>query len=176
MAVRRRWWWREVVRRHSPAEPSARDVDLHSCWSTLQRRSRCTRVCIAPEARCTRVENSPKVYHGNENEVLFGTFIGGTTQSSLHDFFGCADNLFLLSHLCSSGHGAWGQCVPCWGASKTPRGKQIRAGMPAQPPQMPSPKSTLDLGQGGRFAEGSGKRRKIWPRGRFGLIFGANPI
>ena len=69
MAVRRRWWWREVVRRHSPAEPSARDVDLHSCWLTLQRRSRCTRVCIAPEARCTRVENSPKVYFGNENEV-----------------------------------------------------------------------------------------------------------
>ena len=35
--------------------------------------------------------------------------------------------------------------------------------MPAQPPQMPSPKSTplcLDLGQAGRFAEGSGKRRK----------------
>ena len=95
---------------------------------------------------------------------------------SLHDFFGCADNLFLLSHLCSSGHGAWGQCVPCWGASKTPQINRISAGMPAQPPQMPSPKSTLDLGQGGRFAEGSGKRRKIWPRGRFGLIFGAKPI
>ena len=82
----------------------------------------------------------------------------------------------LKSHLCSSGHGAWGQCVPCWGAAKTARGKQIRAGMPAQPPQMPSPKSTLFLSQGGRFAEGSGKRRKIWPRGRFGLIFGAKPI
>eukprot|EP00964_Phaeocystis_antarctica_P114935 scaffold78886_cov57-Phaeocystis_antarctica.AAC.1 len=26
-----------------------------------------------------------------------------------------------------------------------------------------------------RFAEGSGKRRKIWPRGWFGLIFGAKP-
>ena len=109
-------------------------------------------------------------------KFLFGTFIGGTTQSSLHDFFGCADNLFLLSHLCSSGHGAWGQCVPCWGASKTPQINRISAGMPAQPPQMPSPKSTLDSGQGGRLAEGSGKRRKIWPRGRFGLIFGANPI
>ena len=48
--------------------------------------------------------------------------------------------------------------------------------MPAQLPQMPSPRSTLDLGQGGRFAEGSGKRRKVWPRGRFGLIFGAKPI
>lgn len=58
MAARRRWWWRGVVRSHSPAEPSARGFDLHSCWLTLQRRSRCTRVCIAPEARCTRLENT----------------------------------------------------------------------------------------------------------------------
>ena len=28
----------------------------------------------------------------------------------------------------------------------------------------------------GRFAERSGKRRNIWPRGWFGLIFGAKPI
>jgi len=44
MAAHRRWWWREVVRRHSPAEPSARDVDLPSCRLTLQRHSRCTRL------------------------------------------------------------------------------------------------------------------------------------
>jgi hypothetical protein len=36
--------------------------------------------------------------------------------------------------------------------------------------------SIPDLSQGGRFEEASGKRRKIWPRGRFGLIFGAKPI
>jgi hypothetical protein len=31
--------------------------------------------------------------------------------------------------------GAWGQSVPCRGAAKTARGKQIMAGMPAQLPQ-----------------------------------------
>ena len=131
------------------------------------RRRPCRRGCSCRHC------STPRSRLGQYNRIVA---VWGTTQLSLHDFFGCADNLFLLRHLCSSGHGAWGQCVPCWGASKTPRVKQIRAGMPAQPPQMPSPKSTLDLGQGGRFAEGSGKRRKIWPRGRFGLIFGANPI
>jgi hypothetical protein len=99
-----------------------------------------------------------------------------TTRLSLHDFLGSAENVFLLSQLCSSGHGAWGQCVPCWGAAKTARGKQIRAGMPARLPKCRAQKAPLILGQGGRFAEGSGKRRKIWPRGRFGLIFGAKPI
>ena len=49
-------------------------------------------------------------------------------------------------------------------------------GLPAQLPKTQVSFSTLDMSQGGRFAEGSGKRRKIWPRGRFGLIFGANPI
>ena len=112
----------------------------------------------------------------NENKFPLKIWPWVTTRFSLHDFLGSAENVFRLSQLCSSGHGAWGQCVPCRGAAKTARGKQIRAGMPAQLPQMPSPKSTLDLGQGGRFAEGSGKRRKIWPRGRFGLIFGAKPI
>ena len=43
----------------------------------------------------------------------------GDNTLSLHDFL-AVDNLFLLSHLCSSGHGAWGQCVPYWGASKPP--------------------------------------------------------
>ena len=78
-------------------------------------------------------------------KFLFGTFIGGTTQLSLHDFFGCADNLFLLSHLCSSGHGAWGQCVPCWGASKTPNTKQIMVGLPAQLPKTQVSFSTLNF-------------------------------
>ena len=49
-------------------------------------------------------------------------------------------------------------------------------GLPAQLPKTQVSFSTLDLGQGGRFAEGSGQRRKIWPRGRFGTIFGAKPI
>ena len=34
-----------------------------------------------------------------------------TTRLSLHDFLKSAENLFLLSQLCSSGHGAWGQSV-----------------------------------------------------------------
>ena len=83
---------------------------------------------------------------------------------------------FFLLNLCSSGHGAWGQCVPCWGASKPPNTKQIMVDLPAQLPKTCLRLSILDLSQGGRFAEGSGKRRKIWPRGRFGLIFGAKPI
>jgi len=48
--------------------------------------------------------------------------------------------------------------------------------LPARLPKCRAQKAPLILGQGGRFAEGSGKRRKIWPRGRFGLIFGAKPI
>ena len=52
----------------------------------------------------------------------------------------------------------------------------IMVDLPARLPKTCLRLSTLDLSQGGRFAEGSGKRRKIWPRGRFGLIFGANPI
>ena len=35
-----------------------------------------------------------------------------TTRLSLHDFLKSAENVFLLSQLCSSGHGAWGQSVP----------------------------------------------------------------
>jgi len=80
--------------------------------------------------------------------------VGVTTRLSLHDFLGSAANVFLLSQLCSSGHGAWGQCVSCRGAAKTARFKQIRAGMPARLPKCRAQKAPLILGQGGRFAEG----------------------
>ena len=74
-------------------------------------------------------------------------------------FLLAVDNLFLLSHLCSSGHGAWGQCAPCWGASKPPRVKQIMVDLRAQLPKTCLRLSNLGLSQGGRFAEGSGKRQ-----------------
>ena len=48
--------------------------------------------------------------------------------------------------------------------------------VPAQLPKTQVRLSTLDLSQGGRFEVGSGKHHKNGPRGRFGLIFGANPI
>ena len=59
---------------------------------------------------------------------------------------------------------------------QTPRAKQIMVDLPAQPPKTCLRLSTLDLSQVGRSAEASGKRRRIWPRGRFGLIFGAKSI
>ena len=40
---------------------------------------------------------------------------------------------------------------------------------------MPSQQAPLILGKGGRFAEGSEKRRKIWPRGRLGSSLVLNP-
>jgi len=75
----------------------------------------------------------------------------------IHDFFGCADNRFSLSHLCSSGHGAWGQCVPCWGASKTLRVKQIMVGIPAQLPKTQVSFSTLNFEPSWAFCGGFGK-------------------
>ena len=59
---------------------------------------------------------------------------------------------------------------------KPPEYRWIIVDLPARLPKCRAQKAPLILGQGGRFAEGSGKRRKIWPRGRFGLIFGAKPI
>ena len=53
-------------------------------------------------------------------------------------------------------------------------GSGSASGLPARLPKPYLRLSTLDLSQGGRFAEGSGKRREIWPRGRFGLIFWAH--
>ena len=81
-----------------------------------------------------------------------------------------------------------GQCVRCavpgampGGAAKTARGasrKQIRLqGRYARPKCRAQKAPLIWAKEGGRFAEGSGKRRKIYlPRGRFGLIFGAKPI
>jgi hypothetical protein len=46
-------------------------------------------------------------------------------------------------------------------------GSGSASGLPARLPKPYLRLSTLDLSQGGRFAEGSGKRREIWPRGRF---------
>ena len=73
------------------------------------------------------------------------------------------------------GLGGTAVCAMLGSCSNSPgqadQGRYARAAAPnAEPKKHPF------LSQGGRFAEGSGKRRKIWPRGRFGLIFGAKPI
>jgi hypothetical protein len=47
---------------------------------------------------------------------------------------------------------------------KPPDSRWIIVDLPARLPKTYLRLSTLDLSQGGRFAEGSGKRRKIWPR------------
>jgi len=54
---------------------------------------------------------------------------------------------------------------------KPPDSRWIIVDLPARLPKTYLRLSTLDLSQGGKK-----KRRKIWPRGRFGLIFGAKPI
>jgi len=74
--------------------------------------------------------------------------------------------------------GLWGSLCMAEELLKPPDSRWIIVDLPARLPKTYLRLSTLDLSQGGRFAEGSGKRRKIWPRGpgRFGLIFGAKPI
>ena len=54
--------------------------------------------------------------------------------------------------------------------------KQIMVDLPAQLPKTQVGLSILDLSQGGRVEVGSGKHHKNGPRGRFGLMFDANPI
>ena len=101
--------------------------------------SQTTRIAITSAARRCRENQTVEITRdkrGGElaelRRVRSAALCWVTTQLSQHDLFGCADNLFLLSHLCSSGHGAWGQCVPCWGASKTPKFKQIMVDLPVQ--------------------------------------------
>ena len=58
----------------------------------------------------------------------------------------------------------------------TPNTKGIMVDLPAQLLKTPLRLNIIGLSQLGRFEVGSGKHHKNGPRGRFGLIFGANPI